>query len=103
MTPNEKQWDEKRLAALFAAVDADAPPPDEEFLDRLAGQSAEAFQAGASPQTQLPTRRRRMFVLALRTLAATAAAAAVAIACFWSSLFKDDSAVAFENVLEKVA
>jgi len=44
-----------------------------------------------------------MFVLALRTLAAAAAAAAVTIACFWSSLFKDDSAVAFENVLRKVA
>jgi len=105
MKPEDHNPDERQMATWLEAVDADAPPPDEEFLARLAERSAEVFQAESSPSPspQLPARKRRMFVIAMRTLAATAAAGIIAVTLFFTGKATDDSATALGSVLDKFA
>jgi Flp pilus assembly protein TadD len=117
MNPEDSQWEDERMAALFAAVNKDPAQPDEQFLERLREQSTEVFAASAkgmgtippeqlpAPPGQLPTsgRRRRMFVLASRALAASAASAALAGALIWGWLAGGESAASFGKVLQEVA
>jgi len=104
MNPNDDNWDEKRLAAMFVTANTDASPPDKEFLQRLRERSTEVFAAAAPQQTTLPPRRRKMSILAIRTLAASAVATVIAAtALFWSSVSPGDSNLEFGKVLEKVA
>ena len=76
-TPDPRPTDEQ-LAALLAAADKDAPPPDRAFLDRLREQSL----AGLS-KPRLPNRhptslwKRIMIPSSLRWIAASAAAVLV--------------------------
>ena len=102
MNPEDGNWDQQRLAALLASLDKDAAPPDPQLLARIRELSAEAFAAEFSRQTQLPARRRRMFVIALRGLAAAAAASIVVATCFWSSITADDT-LALGKALENTA
>lgn len=70
---------DERLAALLAAADAGAPPPDPAFLARLREQSRAAFEAAGNPPTPAnpSPRKRTMFPLPFRWLAASAAALAL--------------------------
>ena len=102
MNPDHGNWDQQRLAALLASLGKDAAAADPQLLARIRELSAEAFAAEFSRQTQLPARRRRMFVIALRGLAAAAAAAIVVATCLWSSITADDT-LALGKALEKTA
>ena len=48
--PDPRNYD-KQLAALLAAADRDAPPPDRAFLDHLRKQSSTAFRTATPPNT----------------------------------------------------
>ena len=86
---NNDDREDELFGALFAPMNREAPPPDEEFRRRLGRQSLAAFEAqfakggpagdGAGHQGQpfnkRPTRRARMISIAWRSGAAAAAAA----------------------------
>ena len=82
MNPNDLAPEEEQLAQLFAALEADAPPPDEQLRESLRARSAEAFVTQSCPtessRVHIPRGRSPKFVFAWRTLAASAAAAVLA-------------------------
>ncbi len=102
MNPENEHWDEARWAALFAAADKDAPPPDEEFLERLRERTAEEFSA-QQLQKYLPSGRRpRMFTFALRGLAASVVTAVTAAVIFFMVLSPSGTAIPAEKVLASI-
>ena len=76
--PEPKPTDEQ-MAALLAAADRDAPPPDRAALDRLRDQSLAAFQTVAPQPASIPLRRRLMSTSSLRWASAVAAVLLVGI------------------------
>jgi hypothetical protein len=75
-TPEPEPTDEQ-LAALMAATEKDAPPPDRAFLDRLREQTQAAFEAAtrqATPLSATSPSKRTMFPFSFRWIAASAAA-----------------------------
>jgi Flp pilus assembly protein TadD/predicted Zn-dependent protease len=76
--PDPRPTDEQ-IAALLAAADRDAPPPDRAILDRLRDQSLEAFQSATPGPATISPRKRIMVVSALRWVAAAAAVLFVGI------------------------
>ncbi len=101
MNPENEHWDEARWAALFAAADNNTVVPDEEFLERLHKQTAQEFSA-RNRRNKLPSRRRhRMFIFALRGLAASAVTAVAAAVMFFTVL-SSTTAVPAEKVLASV-
>ncbi|MBN9122187.1 MAG: hypothetical protein J0I06_24120 [Planctomycetes bacterium] len=68
---------DEQLAALLAAAEKDAPPPDPAFLARLRERSQAAFETATTPTAPAspsPPRKRPMIPFAFRWLAAGAAA-----------------------------
>jgi hypothetical protein len=76
--PEPKPTDEQ-IAALLAAADRDAAPPDRAFLDRLRKQSLEAFRAAAHQPASISSRKRIMTTASLRWVSAVAAVLFVGI------------------------
>jgi hypothetical protein len=77
MNDPETHPTDEQLAALFAAADKDAPPPDPAFLARLREQSQAAFESATAATTPAPptsTRKRTMIPTSFRWLAASVAA-----------------------------
>ena len=70
---------DEQLAALLAAADRDAPPPDRAFLERLREQSQAAFEGTTPQSTPISPRKRIMIPSALRWVAAAAAVLVVGI------------------------
>jgi tetratricopeptide (TPR) repeat protein len=108
MNPNDDHWNEEKLAALFAAANPDATPPDEEFLDRLRERSAQEFQAQSQKDSlpskiPSPRRRRPMFVLAARGLVVSAMAVAAVVAMVWTSSQPDTGPLSLGALIENVA
>ncbi len=102
MNTDNEHWDEARLAALFAATDDNAALPDEEFLERLREQTTREFSA-QNPKNILPSRRRhRMFVYALRGLAASVATAAAAAVIFFTVLSPSATAIPADKVFSSI-
>jgi Flp pilus assembly protein TadD len=71
MNSTDPRPSDEQLAALLAAAEKDAPPPDAAFLERLRARSLEAFQAACQ---QAPSPRKRTMILSSLRWAAAAAA-----------------------------
>jgi len=102
MHPDQESWDDERMAALFASANHQAVPPDDAMLKRLREESAEVFASEFPKQPTTSTRRHRMFVLAMRGLAATVAAAVLFGGWLHFSGGPADTAMALDRVLAKV-
>ncbi|MCY2950493.1 MAG: hypothetical protein NTU53_00760, partial [Planctomycetota bacterium] len=107
MNPNDLAPEEEQFARLLAALEADAPPPDEQLRERLRARSIEAFVSQSSPtespRVHISRRRSPMFVFAWRALAGSAAAAVLAASFFFVRGPAGDAATAFGKVLDNVA
>ncbi len=102
MNDNDHNLEDERFAKLFASLDADIPEVDRRVRDRLEKESARAFAEQFSQKPQTPGKSNRMFVIAMRSLAATAAAALIAVG-LWSVDSESQAAPTFAEVLENTA
>ncbi len=103
MNPDQDSWDDEKMAALFASAEHEGSPPDHEFLARLREQSTEVFADQSSDQPEPSRRRSPMIVYTMRILATAAAAAAIVAVLTVTRNGADQDAVAFDQVLRKVA
>jgi len=85
MNPNDESREDRRFAALFASIDSEAAPPDEQFLDALRERSTEVFVAESLKETPVSRRRHPMLVATYRIAAAATTAAVLVAAWLWSS------------------
>ncbi|MEE9602431.1 MAG: hypothetical protein V3V75_03935, partial [Thermoguttaceae bacterium] len=80
MIADHNNPEEEKFAALFVRLDKDAAPADANLKEQLRARAAETFAEYNLPTKKsiLPKRNNRMFVLALRGLAATVTAVLIA-------------------------
>jgi len=104
MNADHNNPEEKKFASLFARLDKDAAPVDAELKEKLRRQSAEVFAECNLPGKKIepPRRRNRMYVLALRGLAATVTAVLVATG-LWLGNNSPDGSFSLGSALESVA
>jgi tetratricopeptide (TPR) repeat protein len=97
--------DEEQIASALTASEADAAPPDREFLAQLRGQSTEAFAAAAAQAAGQTSPGRNAWPTGIfrrrRWLGAAAAAIVIGVALYYS-LAPGASGVALGQVLDNV-
>src|SRR5438874_1802745 len=101
MNPHDDMKDEEQWASVLGSSEADAAPPDPDFLARLRAQSSEAFAAASSQPAPGAERKRPMFIRQARWFGTIAAVVIVGVGLyFWFA--PASSGVTLGEVLDNV-